>query len=104
MPRTLMAAALLAVALAGAPAVAQTPPSGPAPQPGAAGSGTGGPSQATSPGAGGRQGTVIGTPQDPGSTKEQSWAMAVPLTYLGLLALGGGAVFWYVLRRRSRRG
>lgn len=51
--------------------------------------------QAPGPGAG---------PQDPGTSTAQNWGMAAPLGYLGLIALGGGAVLWYAVRGRGRRG
>jgi hypothetical protein len=98
-----IAACLLALALAVVPAMAQTPapgPTPPTPQTGAAGGGGAGPAQTTAPGTATTQGKVVGSPQDPSTTDAQRGASLVPVLYLGLIALGAAAAFWYVRRRR----
>lgn len=79
-----MAACLVALTLTAAPAIAQTPAPGSIPPPSG-------------------QGAVIGTPQGSGDTTERSWGMGIPLAYLGLVGLAGGAVLWFVVSRRRRR-
>src|SRR3954454_18998152 len=100
-----MTACLIAFTLAAVPVVAQTPP-GPTPptpqQPGAAGGGS--PAPTTAPGTEDSQGKVIGTPKEPGSTSGQSWANAIPMTYVALVVLGVTGAVLYVLYRRRRRG
>ena len=107
MLKDLIVAVLLAFTLAVGPVAAQTPapgPTPPTPQTGAAGPGGSGPAQTTPPGLGNTQGTVVGTPKDPSTTDAQRGASFVPLLYIGLIALGAGAAFWYVVRRRRGRG
>ena len=105
MHRKLIAACLLSLALTTAPARAQTPAPGPTPQqPGAAGGGGGSPAQTTAPGTEDSQGKVIGTPKEPGSTAAQSWAQAIPISYVALAVLGVIGAILYVLYRRRRRG
>src|SRR3954467_15933426 len=105
MHRKLIAACLLSLALTAAPAMAQTLAPGPTPQqPGAAGGGRGSPAQTTSPGTEDSQGKVIGTPKEPGRTAAQSWAQAVPISYVVLAVLLVTGAVLYVLYRRRRRG
>src|SRR4051794_40883870 len=105
MLRELIAACLLSLALTAAPAMAQTPAPGPTPQqPGAASAGGGSPAQTTSPGTEDSQGKVIGTPKEPGSTAGQSWAQAIPMSYVVLVVLGVTGAVLYILYRRRRRG
>src|SRR3954466_9500405 len=106
MHRKLIAACLLSLALMAAPAMAQTPAPGPAPptpqQPEEAGGGGGSPAQTTAPED--SQGKVIGTPKEPGSTAAQSWAQAIPISYVVLAVLLVTGAVLYVLYRRRRRG
>src|SRR3954447_5766314 len=108
MHRKLIAACLFSLALTAAPAMAQTPAPGPTPptpqQPGATGGGGGSPAQTTAPGTEDSQGKVIGTPKEPGSTAAQSWAQAVPISYVVLAVLLVTGAVLYVLYRRRRRG
>ena len=93
-----IAACLLASALAIAPAMAQTA-SGPTPS----GASAGNPAQTTAPGTADTQGKPVGAPQDPSSTDAQRGASLVPIAYVGLIALGAAAAFWYARRRRRGR-
>src|SRR3954447_19189243 len=108
MHRKLIAACLLSLALMAAPAMAQTPAPGPTPptpqQPGATGGGGDSSAQTTAPGTEDSQGKVIGTPKEPGSTAAQSWAQAVPISYVVLAVLLVTGAVLYVLYRRRRRG
>ena len=90
MPRKLIAACLLSLALMAAPAMAQTPAPGSTPQqPGTAGGSSTTPAPTTSPGTEDSQGKVIGTPKEPGGTAAQSWAQAIPISYVVLAVLVG---------------
>ena len=71
---------------------------------GVAGGGGGSPAQTTAPGTESSQGKVIGTPKEPSSTDAQRGASLVPLSYIGLIALGAAAAVWFVWHRRRRRG
>ncbi len=107
MLRKPIATCLVAAMLAVVPVMAQTPapgPTPPTPQPGVPGGSAGGPAQTTAPGTESSQGKVIGTPQDPSTTKEQTGVSLVPISYVVLVVLGvsGGGV--YILYRRRRRG
>jgi len=108
MLRKLIAAGLIASPLAVLPVMAQTPAPGPTPptpqQPGAADGGWSSPPQTATPGTESSQGKVIGTPKDPSSTDAQRGASLVPLSYIGLIALGAAGAVWYVWHRRRRRG
>jgi hypothetical protein len=103
-----IAACFLSLALTAAPAMAQTPAPGPTPptpqQPGVAGGGGGSPAQTTAPGTEDSQGKVIGTPKEPGNTAGQSWAQAIPMSYVVLAVLGVTGAVLYILYRRRRRG
>jgi hypothetical protein len=108
MLRRPIAAGLITFTLAVVPVMAQTPAPGPTPptpqQPGVAGGGGGSPAQTTAPGTESSQGKVIGTPKEPSSTDAQRGASLVPLSYIGLIALGAAAAVWFVWHRRRRRG
>jgi len=100
MLRKPLAACLMASMLAIMPVMAQTAP-GPTPP---SGGSAGNAAQATAPGTAATQGKVVGTPQNPSSTDAQRGASLVPMLYLGLIALGVAAAFWYVRSRRRGRG
>jgi hypothetical protein len=106
--RKLIAACLIAFTLVAVPVMAQTPAPGPTPptpqQSGAAGGTGSGPAQTTAPGTESSQGKVIGTPKEEGRTEAQTWANAIPMTYVILVVLGVTAAILYVLHRRRRRG
>jgi hypothetical protein len=108
MHRKPIAACFLSLALTAAPAMAQTPAPGPTPptpqQPGAASGSSTTPAPTTSSSTEDSQGKVICTPKEPGSTAAQSWAQAIPISYVALAVLAVTGAVLYVLYRRRRRG
>ena len=118
MPRTPLAARLLAATLAlapaavpfaAAPALAQTAGSGQAAQPGqaqqpASASGVS-PAQTVAPGTS-TQGKVVGTPQPAPDNRDRTHAYQseAMLLWLGLVMLGAAGAVWFFMRRRRQRG